>query len=182
MDRALHTGYLVREMKDDDLEIVLSWRNQDEVRRYMYTRHRIGMEEHRRWFERTSRDNDSKLLILEYQATPIGFINFRKSSHNTEEAEWGFYLAPNAPRGAGGALGEKALEYAFTTLKLNKVLGEVLAYNERSIRFHLRMGFQKEKIFSQKYFDGCHYHDVIIFTISEHDWMSSHYENHEHTK
>ena len=74
---------------------------------------------------------------------PSGFVNFGINPRSGV-ADWGFYLAPDAPRGSGSALGAAALAYAFRELKVRKVCGEAMADNERSVRFHLRLGFREE--------------------------------------
>ena len=125
----------VREMVSDDLERVLAWRNSEHVRRFMYTKHEIGLEEHRAWFERKRIDPAWTLLIFEDADGPCGYVSFRAADTNGT-AEWGFYTAPSAPKGTGSRIGIAALNYAFEILRFAKVCGQALAANENSIRFH----------------------------------------------
>jgi len=161
---------LVRLMVHDDLELVLSWRNDPEVRRYMYTQHKITLDEHQDWFERTQQDQRKQLLIFESDNQPLGFINFSESA-NGGIADWGFYAAPDAPKGSGRQLGQAALNHAFTQLKLHKVCGRALAFNERSIHFHQSLGFQQEGTLRDQHFDGERYHHVICFGLLSHEWQ-----------
>lgn len=156
-------------MKEVDLEQVLSWRNHLNVRRYMYTQHEISLAEHSRWFARASQDPGRHLLVFEINETPLGFINIHQIA-NGGIADWGFYAAPDAPKGSGGALGEAALRYAFETVRLHKLCGQALAFNERSIRFHLTLGFQREGTMRQHHFDGQQYHDVVCFGLLAREW------------
>ena len=135
----------VRRMVAADLDAVLRWRNHPDVRRYMYTQHEITPAEHRAWFERASADRRRHLLIFESDGTPAGFVSFALGDE-AGVADWGFYLAPEAARGLGQALGTAALEFAFKELKLRKVCGEALEDNERSIKFHERLGFAREGV------------------------------------
>lgn len=159
----------VRPMDHADVERVLAWRNHLEVRRYMYTEHEISLDEHRHWFERSRRDPRMHLLIFEADLQPLGFVSFseRRSGGN---ADWGFYVAPGAPKGSGRELGFAALSYAFNDIKLHKICGQVLAYNERSIHFHQSFGFQQEGVLRDQHFDGKHYHQVICFGLLSHEW------------
>lgn len=154
----------VRPMKEGDLEQVLTWRNHPEVRRYMYTQHEISLEEHTRWFGRVSQDPERHLLVFEIDTTPLGFINIHQIATGGI-ADWGFYAAPDAPKGTGHALGQAALRYAFDAVGLHKLCGQALAFNERSIRFHLNLGFQREGVLRQQHFDGRRYHDVVCFGL-----------------
>jgi UDP-4-amino-4,6-dideoxy-N-acetyl-beta-L-altrosamine N-acetyltransferase len=161
-------GYL-RPMTEADIPSVLRWRNDPEVRRYMYTTHEIAPEEHRRWFDRCSRDSTRALLVFEKEALPLGFVSF-SSIGRSRVADWGFYLAPEAPKGTGWELGQSALAYAFGHLGLHKLCGEALAFNERSIRFHLKMGFQQEGLLRDQHFDGESYHTIVRFGLLQQEW------------
>lgn len=160
----------VRLMTKDNLHQVLTWRNHPDVRRYMYTQHEITMEEHQRWFERASQDQSKHLLIFEVDATPLGFIQLSQLD-GSNIAGWGFYVAPDAPKGSGRRLGRVALDYAFGHLHLHKICGEALASNERSIRFHRALGFHQEGRLRDQHFDGQQYHDVFCFGLLQPEWQ-----------
>ena len=163
---------LIRPMVHADLERVLAWRNHPDVRRYMYTQHEITLDEHQRWFERTLPDSKKHLLIFEVNQQPLGFVNFNAVG-NGGIADWGFYVAPDAPIGSGRQLGCAALNHAFTQLKLQKVCGQALAYNQRSILFHQSLGFQQEGTLRDQQFDGQRYHHVICFGLLSKEWQPS---------
>lgn len=161
----------VRKMTEGDLELVLQWRNHPEVRRYMYTTHEIHLDEHRRWFANASKNPDLELLIYQQETTPQGFVNITRT-RCPEVADWGFYLAPNAPKGSGRQLGKRALNYAFTQLGLHKVCGQALGFNERSIGFHKSLGFTEEGRLREQHFDGRQFHDVVCFGLLNHEWRA----------
>lgn len=152
-----------------DLDRVLAWRNHPDVRRYMYTQHEINLNEHQRWFECRLQDPKSHLLIFEVDQQPFGFVNFNLIG-NGGIADWGFYLAPDAPKGSGRQLGLVSLSQAFTKLNFHKVCGEALAYNTRSILFHEALGFHQEGTLRDEHFDGERYHNVVCFGLLSHDW------------
>lgn len=162
----------VRPMTHEDLEQVLAWRNHEEVRRYMYTQHEISLVEHTRWFERASQDSSRHLLVFESNAVPLGFINLHLIAPGGV-ADWGFYAAPDAPKGTGRQLGQAAIQYAFTQAGLHKLCGQALAYNERSIKFHLSQGFQQEGVLRDQHFDGQSYHDVVCFGLLAPEWQAN---------
>lgn len=160
----------VRKMRPGDLEQVLAWRNHPDVRRYMYTRHEISPEEHQRWFEHAAADPARHLLVFEMSGIACGVIHFHQYK-SAAIADWGFYLAPDAQKGVGGMLGKAALHYAFDDMRWHKVCGEALAFNERSLRFHRRLGFLQEGVRRQQCFDGQHYHDVVCFGLLREEWL-----------
>jgi UDP-4-amino-4,6-dideoxy-N-acetyl-beta-L-altrosamine N-acetyltransferase len=156
-------------MNQGDIEQVLAWRNHPEVRCFMYSQHEISVEEHAQWFAGASQDPQRHLLMFEINMTPLGFINIHQIASGGI-ADWGFYLAPDAPKGTGCTLGQVALRYTFEAAGLNKLCGQALAFNERSIRLHLNLGFQREGVLRQQYFDGLQYHDVVCFGLLAQEW------------
>lgn len=162
---------LLRAMTTADLEQVLAWRNHPEIRRYMYTTHEIGLAEHRAWFERASTDSRKHLLIFEIDSNPMGFVNLTELNEHGI-ADWGFYVATEAPKGTGLKLGQAALRYAFQTLGLHKVCGQALDFNERSIKFHERLAFQQEGVLRDQHFDGERYCSIVAFGILSTEWLS----------
>jgi len=161
----------IRKMTELDLVQVLEWRNHVDIRRYMFTQSEISLDEHRLWYERASRDSMRHLLIYEVGKTPLGFINLSQL-YASPVADWGFYVAPGAPKGTGRELGKTALNYSFVVLNLHKICGQALAFNERSIRLHTKLGFQQEGILRDQYFDGTTYHSVYCFGLLAREWKS----------
>lgn len=163
----------IRTMTVSDLDQVLSWRNDPRVRTYMLSHHEISREEHLAWFQRASSDPSRHLLIYEHDGAPSGFMNLTLPVPDVPIADWGFYAAPDAPAGTGTGMGREALKYAFVRLSLHKVCGQVLAFNERSIRFHRRLGFVEEGRLRQQHFDGERFVDLIWFGLLSGEWTAS---------
>lgn len=162
----------IRLMTEQDLDLVFQWRNHPDVRMFMYTQHEIAFEEHKRWFENCSRDENKHLLIYEIDGNPLGFVNFSQLSLR-KIADWGFYVAPGAPKGTGRQLGATALDYAFCTLDLHKLCGQALLFNEPSIGFHKSLGFQQEGVLRDHHFDGKKYYSIVCFGLLSCEWSSN---------
>lgn len=160
----------IRSMAEDDLPMVLAWRNHPEVRRFMFTQHEISLAEHTKWFTRVVQDETRRLLIVQEQGSPIGYVQFS----NVEPggvADWGFYACPDAAKGTGRKLGTSALDHAFGQLKLHKVCGQAIVSNQGSIRFHERLGFKREaELRDQKRINDV-YHTLICFGLLAHEWQ-----------
>ena len=165
------TGHTLRPMSESDLEQVLMWRNSPDVRSYMYSTHEIRMCEHRTWYLKASKNPAITLLIFEQGEKARGFVNLTRA-RCPEVADWGFYLAPDAPRGSGRELGKQALNHAFEQLRLHKVCGQVLDFNTRSIAFHRRLGFSEEGRLRDQHFDGDQFHDVVCFGLLSNEWRA----------
>ena len=132
----------LRRMLHDDLDRVREWRNDDRVRRQMYSTEEISAEQHRNWFEQKMQEPGRRLMILEVDGKPLGFVNLGPCDA-AGSMLWGLYAAPGAPAGTGRQLGEAALDYAFNTLGARQVRGEVLEHNSASLAFHGKLGFSQ---------------------------------------
>lgn len=161
----------LRPMTVADLDSVLKLRNHAEIRRYMLTQHEISIEEHTSWFERVSQNAGIELLVLEIAEECCGFVQF-KETHYRGVVDWGFYAAPDAPKGTGRKLGLAALTHAFTKENLHKICGQALHWNQPSIEFHKSLGFMKEGILRNQHFDGAGYHDLICFGMLKSEWVA----------
>jgi UDP-4-amino-4,6-dideoxy-N-acetyl-beta-L-altrosamine N-acetyltransferase len=161
----------IRSMTEEDLTMVLAWRNHPEVRRFMFTQHEISLEEHTQWFMRVVQDNTRRLLIVQDQGSPIGYVQFS----NVElggVADWGFYARPAAAKGTGSKLGASALDHAFGQLRLHKVCGQAIDTNQASIRFHERLGFKREAVLRDQKRMNDQYQTLICFGLLAHEWQA----------
>lgn len=153
-----------------DLESVLKLRNHPEIRRYMLTQHEITMEEHIKWFKCASQNQGIKLLIFEINDVCSGFVQFKKTNHPSV-VDWGFYVAPGAPKGTGRKLGIAALQYAFEQEKFHKICGQALEVNWPSIQFHKSLGFVQEGVLREQHLNGDSSQDLICFGILRKEWI-----------
>jgi UDP-4-amino-4,6-dideoxy-N-acetyl-beta-L-altrosamine N-acetyltransferase len=159
----------VRAMQETDLAMVLAWRNHPSVYRYMITQHQISASEHHDWFLRTIVNPSRRLLIIEEGGQPWGYVQFSGVAAGGV-ADWGFYSYPGAPKGTGRKIGVAALNHAFSELDLHKVCGQALAFNEKSIVFHQRLGFVQEGVLRNQHRIDDAYHHLICFGLLRNEW------------
>jgi len=163
----------LNKLQENDLLTVLAWRNSPEVRRYMFSNREISEADHRSWFRQLA-DNPSAFWYLHQNDNYIldGVVYFTEYCPDKRSAVWGFYAAPSALPGAGSKIGLAALDKAFGDLNLLALRGEVLEDNERSLRFHEKLGFSRAAGGSQEgHFDGKSVVGVIHFEILKLDWF-----------
>lgn len=161
----------IRSMAEEDLTMVLAWRNHPEVRRFMFTQHEISLAEHTQWFMRAVQDNSRRLLIVQEQGSPIGYVHFSNVERGGV-ADWGFYARPDAPKGTGRKLGTLALDHAFGQLELHKVFGQAIDTNHASIQFHERLGFKREAVLRDQKRVNNQYQTLICFGLLVHEWQA----------
>lgn len=150
--------------------MVFEWRNHPQIRNYMFSQQHIAFEEHCIWFDRANKNSDINLMIFEHGSLSLGFVNFSRT-RCYDVAEWGFYLAPNLSRGYGADFGRVTLQFAFEELNLHKLSGQALAFNERSINFHKKLGFKEEGILREHHKISNKFYDVFRFGLLKNDWQ-----------
>ena len=153
--------------------MLLAWRNHPEIRRFMLTQHEINLDEHRNWFTKASQDESRRLLIVEDEQQPIGYVQFSNVVKGGV-SDWGFYARPDSPKGTGRKLGVTALDYAFRLLCLHKVCGQAIESNHASIAFHERLGFLLEGVLRDQQRIGDDYHSLHCFGMLSHEWQLKH--------
>lgn len=169
-------GRSLRLMTKDDLSVVLSWRNAPAVRNSMFSAEELTLQQHQQWFENANNTSKFSLLIFELDSKPAGFVNIKQVSEG-KIADWSFYAAPDSKKGTGYILCKTAVDYAFKELKMEKLNGQVISFNERSIAVHKRLGFKQEGVLRSNYFRNNNYYDVYLLGLTAEEWA---FNNGEH--
>ena len=150
----------------DDAEMIVNWRNLDEVMKYSINREAFTVEGHLNWMKNHIDTGDTVqfIICLEDGGRPIGSTYLKDIDRTRKSAEYGVFIGDASVRGCG--IGTEVLnltvEYAFSQLDLDEVTAEVLEYNDISLRHFLHNGFQKENEASVK-IDG---KDIRIIKLS----------------
>lgn len=168
----------LRIVEESDLRLLLSWRNDVDVRRFMFTNQVIGWDEHCAWYRRCMAENGRQLLIFEADGVGRGFMNL-SGLRRGGVAEWGFFLAPGAPRGTGMRMGAATLGHVFNEQGAHKLCGQAISNNDRSVRFHHRLGFRQEGVLREQHLSDGTYVDVICFGLLVSEFRSSTLEKDE---
>jgi UDP-4-amino-4,6-dideoxy-N-acetyl-beta-L-altrosamine N-acetyltransferase len=166
-----YTSCSIRPIEIMDKNLILQWRNSDQVRSNMYNDHLISQEEHESWFTRALVDTSAVYLVFLYESRPIGFISFTSISAVHRRCYWAFYLGEvDVERGSGSVLEFFALDYAFFTLEIQKLCCEVFAFNNSVIKLHQKFGFIQEGRFVEHYKKNEGYEDIVCLAKFAYSW------------
>lgn len=164
--------YTVRHLTENDLDLILIWRNHPKIRFNMKSQHVISRVEHQNWFAKSSQNPMCKLLIVEQQNKAIGFVSFSNVQLDGV-SEWGFYVSPDAVSGSGKKICSCAISYAFENWNIKKIFGSVLAYNEPSKRLHLKLFFKEEGRFRRHICVQEAWYDLFCYGLLREEWPNS---------
>lgn len=164
---------LLREIRDEDLTLMLQWRNAPDVRKNMYNTEEISLETHLAWWAKVVASDKFKYFMYENEGVPLGIVAFTDLNHKSRHSFWAFYASPNAPKGTGSRMEFLALDYAFNVLDLNKLSCEVLDYNPAVIKLHMKFGFKQEGLFEKHHWANERFCDVVRLAIFKDGWKMS---------
>lgn len=160
----------LKEISDEDLPLVLSWRNQDKIKNVMINDKNVSWHEHLAWFENLKGNGDLIVLLFYLDDRPLGLVNFKVDRQN-EKCEWGFYIgAQDTPRGVGKLMCFAALNYLFYQLNVRKVCAEVLEHNIKSLTFHEKLGFSIEGKLVKHLRKNNQFIDVYLLGLFKKQW------------
>lgn len=129
---------------------ILEWRNHPDVRRWMLTKSPISWTDHLAFIETLNKREDRRYFLLKYRGEPLGVIDFTGIDRRKNAAAIGLYVRPGQ-RGLGQLLMRHILAYGFETLRLDTLIAEVFAENEKATRLYRRFGFE---VTGEKMIDG----------------------------
>jgi UDP-4-amino-4,6-dideoxy-N-acetyl-beta-L-altrosamine N-acetyltransferase len=161
----------LRLVNSSDEEIIFHWRNQERIRRNMYTDNLISQEEHHQWFCKTLKDSSKVYLICELKNTSIGLVYFTSIDQKNSKCDWGFYLGEEeCVRGSGFVMEFMALNHVFDEIKIRKLCCEVFVFNTPVIKQHKRFGFEEEGVLKKHILKNDQYHDVVKLALFKEKW------------
>lgn len=163
---------ILRAIKPEELELMLSWRNAPSVRSNMYTRHEISLAEHLAWWDRIQSRSDQQYFMYEYGSLPSGIVAFNEIDAANQNSSWAFYSSPQAPKGTGSRMEFLALEHAFNQIRLHKLCCEVLAFNMPVVRLHEKFGFKIEGILREQHRTENAFVDIYQLGILASEWAA----------
>lgn len=139
----------------------------------MYNDQIITEKQHHQWFKNVSSSKTERYFIFSIDHTDTGFVSFKDVDHHHHHCHWGFYIGEvQSPKGSGSVMGFLALEWAFQQLEVEKVYGEVLSNNEKSLSYHQSLGFRKEGHFRNHIVRNNKYLDVIRYGLLKEEWIA----------
>lgn len=125
-------------LEESECTLVLSWRNHPKVREWMLHPNEISLDEHLHFIESLKSRADKCYFLVKQENEYIGVIDFTDITEVS--AEFGIYANPDV-RGVGGVLMEVLIDYAFTTLKVKKLVSNVFSDNVRAKHLYEKFDF-----------------------------------------
>ena len=158
------------------------WLNDQEILQFLAAYLPLSLGEEEKWInELGKRKNDIVLGIYPLSDNPdrssesnaiIGSIGLHNINQKDRNATLGIVIGNEAYRGKsfGTEAARLLIDWGFNQLNLHRINSGAFAFNDRSIKMHLKLGFKEEGRERQKSFKNGAYHDHVIFGLLREEW------------
>lgn len=132
------------DLNEDKQLMVLRWRNNDNIRKWMYDSQIISIENHFKFIKNLKNSKKNRYFLVDKDNEDIGVIYFNEIDHDLKSATCGLYADPDLKAsGIGTILEDLCIKYAFDILKLTTLKLEVFSDNIRAISLYKKFDFKE---------------------------------------
>lgn len=124
-------------------QAILQIRNQDDIRKMMYTEHIISNTEHAKWINSLTGNTAKITFVILVNDKVVGLVSLNDIDYLHQKVDLGFYV-DKAFRVISASVEFAIIDFVFNTLQLEKLNCEVLENNNNAIKMHLNLGFSNE--------------------------------------
>lgn len=157
-----------------DLECLLVWLNDPEVRQFIQRARPLSEEEELEWLANAhKRENDEVLAVETVRGAFIGIMGLHRINPIDRTAATGAILGKKSYWGRGYGTDAKMalLNHAFNELNLRKIESHVYSYNARSLAYSLHCGYKIEGRKRRHVFKNGRYWDLFVLGLFKKDFM-----------
>jgi UDP-4-amino-4,6-dideoxy-N-acetyl-beta-L-altrosamine N-acetyltransferase len=125
-------------------EMVLSWRNDESIKKWMYDGDDILLDNHLNFIDSLEGIKNKHYMVVKKDDNYLGVVDFTNIDFKHKVADFGLYSNPfEKVAGIGRILEEICIKYAFELLKLDTLKLEVFDENEKAKALYTKYNFQK---------------------------------------
>jgi len=167
-------GIYLRLMDRGDTDLIVKWRNSEEVRNNFIYREPFTREGHENWIRNMVETGKVVQMMICNLADgeALGSVFIRDIDRQHNKAEYGIFIgeAQARDRGLGTAAAKLMLRYCFEEEGLHRIYLRVLSGNQRAVRSYEKAGFVKEACLKDDVRIDGKYYDII--------WMAAIHPSH----
>lgn len=160
---------ILKSITSEDTDLILRWRNSDNVKKYFIDQRELRKEDHMRWLKIKAETGSIVQFIISQQESrrPVGTVFLKNIDYQNRKAEYGIFLGEEecTGKGTGTAVARRMTAYAFQELKLHKLYLRVLEDNLRAVACYEKAGFQKEALLRDDVLIHNKFRNIIIMGI-----------------
>lgn len=162
-------GIYLRFMTYDDTDLIVNWRNTDDVRKNFIYQALFTRESHENWIRTKVETGDVvQMIICETGSDrPVGSVYVRDVDRTHHKAEYGIFIGEADARGKGygTAAAKLMIRYCFEEMKLHRLFLRVYAENQQAIKSYEKAGFEREALLRDDVCINGNYRDIVLMGI-----------------
>ncbi len=160
---------VLRSITSEDTDLILKWRNNENVKKYFIDQRELRKEDHMRWLKTKAETGSVVQFIITQKENgrAVGTVFLKDIDYQNRKAEYGVFLGEEdfIGKGIGTAVAGRMISYAFQELKLHKVYLRVFEDNLRAVACYEKAGFQKEALLKDDVLIHNEFRNIIIMGI-----------------
>ena len=162
-------GIYLRFMTYDDTDLIVNWRNTDDVRKNFIYQALFTRESHENWIRTKVENGDVvQMIICETGSDrPVGSVYVRDVDRTHHKAEYGIFIGEADARGKGygTAAAKLMIRYCFEEMNLHRLFLRVYAENQQAIKSYEKAGFEREALLRDDVCINGNYRDIVLMGI-----------------
>ncbi|MDN4066452.1 UDP-4-amino-4,6-dideoxy-N-acetyl-beta-L-altrosamine N-acetyltransferase [Paenibacillus vini] len=158
-------------IKEHHLEMILRWRTQPEVTKYMYSDIEFDLKKQKEWHEKVKKDPNERYWIIEFNNQFIGLVSLNQIDWGAKCCSWAFYIGEPKARLFGTMIFPYVYRYIFEELQFSRLIGEVMEGNENIRKIHRIYGSREIEVIKNRIYKYGKYHDVYVMEMLDSDWF-----------
>lgn len=135
-------GVELRSLSIEELDLVRSWRNSEEVSQHMFFQYKISEVDQLKWFKRLNKE--SIYLTIHFNDEKLGLINIKNINWVEISGEAGIFVGLEKYKGS--IVPTYAIyclmDAAFTNLGFNKLFATIKKSNLNAIKLNQELGYK----------------------------------------
>ncbi len=167
----------LRPFAQHDLRHLRQWYDDAELRGLIGATEPLSAEQAQRWFEGVCTDQQRLWFAIEVKddGRVIGECGLLRMFPAWGTTDLSIIIGERDARSQGYGLEaiRLLLAHAFEALRFHRVAIGVVGFNARALRFHEKVGFQREGVQRDGYLHNGRYHDFVMLSLLEDEFGAS---------
>jgi len=166
----------LRPLLESDADFFEEHLNDQDILQYLSLYRPVSLAKELEWIRELSKKETDIVLAIQSLKKDcsgiIGSIGLHNINLKDRYATFGIVIANKFfhEQGLGTEAARLMIGYGFNQLNLHRINSSAIAFNTRSIKMHLRIGFLEEGRARKKFFKNGDYYDEILFGLLREEW------------
>lgn len=165
-------GIVIRRIREEELGLILKWRTDPDISKYMKTDFYATLEMQNKWYDDVKKDSSKKYWMIEIDSVPAGVICLTDINYDLKTCEWGYYIGVKERRSFAAAVSIECslYDYVFQEMGFQKIHCECLGFNTGVIRLHEYCGNHIDEIKRDEVIKNEDSFDLVLMSIGVDEW------------